>query len=178
MSITKLEQLEKDLLSSYSQTMDLIRSFDSQQLNQPMATGKWSPAQTMAHVNLATSLSSSYFLKKMNGQKELKKAGLASKIKGRLLISALKSDKKYKAPDAAAQVPEHVSIEALEEENSKIVASITALRENWSAEIMDKLVYTHPIAGPISLTAFYRFLIEHIGHHFRQMEQFKVKSVS
>jgi uncharacterized damage-inducible protein DinB len=177
MNMKEIADRESLLRSHYINFLQLMEQLSDEQLHQPMESGKWSPAQTLGHVNKSTLLSVSYLLKQLNGQKELERHKLSNKIKQYLLLRALRSDKKYKAPKAVAEIPAAISMEQLRDEVATINEQLDQVKELWSEALLGRNVYRHPIAGPLNLAGFYDFLLEHLRHHRRQVEQFVAATV-
>ena len=177
MKLEDIKHEEAKLRSAYSSFLEQLEGFDNHRLYTPMEPDKCNAVQTLAHVNKATLLSLSYALKKLDGTKELTTTRLSNKIKQFLLLRALRSDKKYKAPAAVAEFASDIPIVELRNEVESIFRELYTLKALWSEELLGKAVYRHPIAGPLDLRGFYSFLLEHLLHHRRQVEHFLRKAV-
>lgn len=172
MNTSFLESEVKSLTASYTDLFSTLESMDPSSLDTPMAAGKWSAGQTAAHVILASELSVHYCLKGLQKGKNRQRAGILTRIRGFLLVRALRSDRKYKAPEKAAEVPDQTDLASLTARYEVLVEELGKLREYWSKEFLNKSIYKHPVAGPLNFRDFYRFQYEHVRHHHRQILAF------
>jgi DinB superfamily len=163
---------EQHFRDAYNSLLELLESMDNDLLNTEMQEGKWSPGQTMAHLHLATLGSLERALKKVSAPEKLKKKNISSSIKGFLLLSYLRSNRKFKAPASTAEVPQRVQMSDLTGTNKTIQILLTELNGQWRPELKGLNIFTHPMAGPIDMNTFYKFLLEHTLHHRRQIEAF------
>jgi hypothetical protein len=92
-----------------------------------------------------------------------------------LLTSALKSPRNFKVPKSAP-----LAIHALEVDESTIVRdwnTVNAEFENFIAQfpehLKSKLLYKHPIAGPLKASHAIGFLSAHLKHHLRQLRKIR-----
>lgn len=172
MNTSLLESEVKSLFESYNDLFSTLVSMDTSSLDTPMSPGKWSAGQTAAHVILASELSVQYCLKGLQKGKNRQRAGILTGIRGVLLVKALRSDRKYKAPEQAAKVPDRADLTSLTARYEELVKELDKLREFWHKDYLNKSIYKHPVAGPLNFRDFYRFQYEHVRHHHRQILAF------
>jgi hypothetical protein len=92
-----------------------------------------------------------------------------------LLTSALKLPRNFKVPKTAP-----LPIHALEVDESTIVRDWNAVNEDFEnfvnhfpARLKNKLLYKHPIAGPLKASQAIGFLNVHLKHHLRQLRKIR-----
>ncbi len=92
-----------------------------------------------------------------------------------LLTAALKSPRNFKVPKSAPP-----AIHVLEVDESTIVRDWNSIYtefetflSNFPAKLENKLVYKHPIAGPLKISHAIGFLSAHLKHHLRQIQKIR-----
>lgn len=166
------QKSESQFLVAYSSLMNFLEGMDSDLLNTEMQQGKWSPGQTMAHLHLATIGSLERAIKKVGAPERLKRRNLSIRIKGFLLLFFLRSNRKFKAPASTEVVAERISFEELQSSFKTVESLLAELKSKWTEDLISLSVFTHPVAGPIDMATFYKFLLEHTLHHKRQIDAF------
>lgn len=146
-------------------------------LNQPPAAGGWSVVQVICHLIIAEQLSLDYIRRKSLAGDSMAPAGLWSAVKSMALKAALRSPLRFRSTAPAAEVPEAESLDS-------VTARWQSLRSEWGetleafpARWVDRAVFRHPFAGPLSLPQALDFIEEHLRHHARQVERI-LKEVS
>jgi uncharacterized damage-inducible protein DinB len=175
MQTEQWQKSETQFMAAYDSLFRLLEKLDPQLLNTAMQEGKWSPGQTMAHVNLATIGSLQRAIKKVGSPDRLKTKSLSSRAYGWLLLLFLKSNIKFKAPSSTAEVPATIGFQELGASRETIQQLLDELKSAWSPELIHRNIFTHPTAGPIDMSTFYKFLLEHTLHHRRQIDSFLAK---
>ncbi|MCP4204665.1 MAG: DinB family protein [bacterium] len=164
----ELERLRSELLERLSGP-------DSAALNRRPPDGGWSAAQVLAHVILAERLSLGYLRKKIQRPDLIPRSGAAGAIKSRALGLFLRLPFKVAAPARSADVPETGELTALARDWSEARAEWQDFLEHYPAELANKAVYRHPVAGRLNLEQTLRFLIDHLRRHTGQIERLLVE---
>jgi hypothetical protein len=160
----RLEQLREAWLASLAVHGNGV-------LNQSPAAGGWSVAQVICHLILAEQLSLDSIRRKSLAGNSMARAGLGSALKSMVLKAVLRSPMRFKAPRPAGEVPEAEDLDS-------VTARWQQLRSEWGEtlaafpeDLLDRAVYAHPFAGPLSLPQALDFIEEHFRHHVRQVER-------
>ncbi|MDG1261195.1 MAG: DinB family protein [Flavobacteriales bacterium] len=138
--------------------------------------GQWNALQVVDHVITSEKGTLGYLMKKTKANPaDLPIQGQANEIAGSKLNDALKTDRKWKAPDVLPQPKGDRSLEEMaaywEGLQGKMVEFVSSLDKAFD----DKLIFRHPIAGLLDLKATIEFLANHIDHHMHQLHRIKVK---
>ncbi len=136
--------------------------------------GSWSAAQVMEHIVFSETGTLGYLKKKTSGGFDtIEMISDEHRKNGDALKNRLESNEQYKAP---AMLPEPVGDLTREEIISRWDEARKGMKEfltTFPAEHFDKLVFRHPLAGPINILHTLDFLGAHIGHHIPQIERIK-----
>lgn len=143
------------------------------EFNLSTTEGKWSIGQILYHIILVERITVISLQKNIKNLSTLEEASTKNVLSSQLLKRALRSDRKFKAPDIAAKVPEKASLSELSTKWEKIRIDLTSLLEIFPQEDENKLVYDHPYAGKLNIIQTLDFLVEHLQHHKRQIEVIK-----
>jgi hypothetical protein len=158
---TNLEKKRLELtshLTGYPENI-LLRS-ESEQV--------WSPLQIVYHLYISEHYSRLYLEKKIKGKDLLKKSGLTSILKLKLLQTILKSPLKFKAPGRISEQPPDLSLDILDQWNEerthlgKFLFSV----DNDLAQLE---LFRHPFAGRMNVVQMLDFFEAHFDHHKRQV---------
>jgi uncharacterized damage-inducible protein DinB len=166
---TKYLRLEK----SRNRLLDVLEALDDDLLNTPARGGKWSVNQHIAHLLLVDKMTMRYVQHKLEQQEELPLSSFSNSFKTILLKLALLSGRKFKAPAAVATVPDYASFRVLRQEwddvRFEMEDVLTAIPDNT----LDKCLFRHPNAGPLTISQTLTFLQDHFDHHLRIIQQLK-----
>lgn len=173
----KLEAKYLRLEQSRNRLLDELEVLDENLLNTPAAEGKWSILQHIAHLLLIDKVTMSYVQHKLAQQDELLTASFSNALKSLLLKLALQSGKKYKAPPMVSNVPEHASLPALRQEWDDIRFKLEDVLTDIPNELLNKCLFKHPNAGPLTISQTLTFLQDHFDHHLRSIQQLKQQLV-
>ena len=141
-------------------------------INTSPKEGDWSVTQILNHIKLAEFYAHSYVQKKINA-KDLKKAGLGSKMRLLALKIYIGSPLTFDAPKAVntSSLPVEDSIENIrilwENQRKSLALFFDTLSEGQKA----LLVYKHPAAGRMSLFDMLGFFESHFNHHKKQIDR-------
>jgi hypothetical protein len=166
---TKYLRLEK----SRNRLLDVLEVFDDDLLNTPARGGKWSVNQHIAHLLLVDKMTMGYVQHKLDQQEVLAFSSFSNVFRSVLLKLALLSGRKFKSPAAVATVPDYASLRILRQEwddvRFEMEDVLTAIPEN----MLNKCLFRHPIAGPLTVFQTLTFLQDHFDHHLRIIQQLK-----
>jgi uncharacterized damage-inducible protein DinB len=161
--LDSLEDAKSRLLNSLS-------SLSPEAMNRPPGPGRWSIVQVISHVTQSEALSVSYVNHKLKDPSGLPRAGLAARLRLTLLVLALRSPLRVRAPDNVADVPESESPEQIARRWDEVRASLRALVSSYPSDHLQTAIFRHPFAGRLSLAHMLTFMGEHLAHHVRQIE--------
>lgn len=161
------------LEQSRNRLLDELEGLDHRLLNMLPAKDKWSINQIVAHLVLAEKQTISYVQHKVNQQEELRCATFSNELKSFLLKVALKSGKKYKAPESVATVPATSSLPVLRSDWDAVRFKLEDVLSELPRNLLDKCLFKHPHVGPLTMQQTLTFLQDHFNHHLRQVHRLK-----
>ncbi|WP_439882411.1 DinB family protein [Pontibacter sp. MBLB2868] len=173
----KLEMKYLRLEKSRNRLLDELEGLDDELLNLTSADGKWTINQTICHLIQVDQLTTSYVKNKVAKRENLHPSSISNGFKSLLLKLALKSGKKYKAPEAVAQVPATSSFDKLRKQWDEVRFTMEDVLTEIPEDLLDKCLFKHPYVGPLSISQTLSFLQDHFDHHLRQIHQLKLKLV-
>lgn len=169
----KLEAKYLRLEQSRNRLLDELEGLDEDLLNTPAAVGKWSILQHIAHLLLVDKVMMQYVQHKLAQQDKLRSAALSHSIRSLLLKLALQSGKRYKAPPMVATVPDYAALAALRQEWDDIRFMLEDVLTDIPPQHLDKCLFRHPYAGPLTISQALTFLQDHFNHHHRAISLLK-----
>ncbi len=168
--LQKVEYLNKEL----TELIEELEQYSHEELNTSPSEDSWSPIQILHHLILSEQLSIAYCKKKLSFEPDLKKAGLLSKLKAKLVELYLGSPFKFKAPPAL-----NSSVLPKEGKLVDVATSWKKQREEMAAflqDVPDKYLYTevykHPFGGRLSLEGMMDFFNAHFNNHRKQLRSY------
>ena len=174
----KLEAKYLQLEKSRNRLLDELEGLDDDLLNTPAAGGKWSIAQHIAHLLLVDKKTMQYVQHKLAQQDKLRPAALSHSVRSLLLKLALHSGKRYKAPPVVADVPDRAALPELRQEWDDIRFRLEDVLTDIPPQHLDKCLFRHPNAGPLTISQTLTFLQDHFNHHHRAIYHLKRQLVS
>lgn len=169
----KLEPKYLRLENSRNRLLDELEGLDDVLLNTPAPGGKWSLNQHVAHLILVDKVTMGYVHHKLKKKEELLSSSFSNIFKSFLLKLALQSGRKFKAPAPVATVPDTASLSALRKEWDDVRFNVEDVLTDTPDELLDKCLFKHPVAGPLTLPQTLTFLQDHFDHHLRIIQQLK-----
>jgi hypothetical protein len=153
--------------------LDECAQYPDSTLNYRPGGAGWSAVQTMHHLLLSEELSLQYVQKKLSFNPRLETRGVGAHWRGFLLWFYLNTPFKFKAPDVvgAQKLPEQVS---LADTRARWEAAQTGWEhfiQQMPAELLDKAVYRHPLAGRLGWPETIGFFRHHFLRHRRQIRK-------
>jgi len=155
---------------------DLLKDFNSLTINQqnfkPNAN-KWNMLQVIEHLMLAETASLNYVSKKILNPNTLLDKNFASKFKFWLLKMT------FKLPIKISRRPKMVTPTDLPDYKNVLLRWDIARKalhkffDEQSDEILEKLIYKHPVAGRLTGLQMLLFFEYHIKHHTKQINRIK-----
>ena len=130
----------------------------------------WSIQQVLMHVVKIQQISVDALQKAYAKHSELKNTEIKNTISSAILKFALRSGKKFKAPQIAAHIDNHVSLATVRQQWENANQALNQFVEAYPIENKNKLIFKHPFVGWLSLEQALDFLLEHLKHHRKQIE--------
>jgi hypothetical protein len=150
---------------------DYITGVDHPKLNIRPAPGKWSVLEIVHHLYLSEKLTLDYLKKKLSFSPQLKKSGISTSIRFRLLILAMWQPFKLKAP-----APADVHYDNIDP--AELLQLWSEQRKDlfeFLIEVPDSMIraelYKHPVAGKLRLDHMLRFFYHHTKRHIQQIKR-------
>jgi DinB superfamily len=165
-----LRQQLGDLEDAKSRLLGSLADLPADTMNRSPGSGRWSIVQVISHVTQSEALSVSYVNHKLKDPSGLPKAGLAARLRLALLVLALRSPLRVRAPQNVAVVPESASPEETARRWDEVRASLGELVAAFPRDHLQTAIFRHPFAGRLSLAHMLTFMSEHLAHHVRQIE--------
>jgi uncharacterized damage-inducible protein DinB len=165
----KLETLFLDLDQDRIALDRQLRQLDNQVLNQPSAPGKWSALQTLRHLIMAEEQSLAYIRKKLKDPTRAKKPGLSTWFRSGLLLGWFKLGMKAKAPPAFAAIDPNQDRDTVLADYSRVRQELAAVLDAVPADVVDRELFRHPLAGRMDLGSALSFFRAHFRHHQKQI---------
>jgi hypothetical protein len=129
----------------------------------------WSIIQIIQHLIKSEQLTIVY-IKRAISRNELTKSGILSRFRGIVLVTALKSNLKFKAPSNVSNIPNSGEVMELKLKWDRIRKDLIKIVEESNEETLNKDVFNHPSAGKMNLEYTLKFMKAHIKHHNKQIE--------
>jgi len=162
------------LESDKSKVLNLINNLNSKRLNLKPKKNKWSLAQILFHVIKGEQYVYISFLDALKPGVNLKTIGISASIKSFILNWSLKTNIKFKAPPIAQKVPETVNTKELLNKWDEIRNGINDVCNKLPKEKQNKGVFKHPFIGMTNLNQTLKFLLFHLKHHLKQIEELSI----
>lgn len=167
------QKLFTEIESQRGKMLDSVQHLTEEQLNKPLAAGKWSISQILSHLITAERMSLFYIQKKMQGVAETPNTGLWAEVKINLLkISQRLPGLKFKAPRRVVEnTTDYHTIASITWEWDKVRNEFKALLEKIPDQYVNRRLYRHPRAGYLNVKHALLFFREHIIHHSPQIKK-------
>jgi hypothetical protein len=159
-----LEKLRENIFDS-------IDSIDLETLLLKPAEDKWSILQLIFHLVKTEQVSIISIQNNLKRTGEIGEAGFGAKLRAALLILAMKSSFKFKAPMILRKVPESYDPEELKKKWMRLRSGLKLILENIKPEETKKKLFHHPYSGNMNIFQALSFLKEHLHHHTKQIER-------
>jgi hypothetical protein len=165
----RLREWFEQLEASRTRVLAGLNGLDTAALNRSPVPGRWSALQVLHHVVTVEALTVAYVRKKMQAGAALPRAGVASRLRLLALRLALASPLRVRAPAATSAVPARSELAAVQARWHEVRGELRVLLEEFPAELVDRIVFRHPYAGPMGLADTLGMLQAHLDHHVRQV---------
>lgn len=146
-----------------------ISSSDKSLLYLQKANNKWSVIQIIHHIIKSEQLTIVY-IRRAISKNDLTKSGILSRFRGIVLVTALKSSIKFKAPANVSNIPNSGDLMELKLKWNRIRTDLIKIIEEAKDETLNKDVFYHPSAGKMNLEYALKFMKTHLKHHEKQIE--------
>lgn len=166
----RLTEKYDDIEAVKGKFLKRVAGLSNEQLNKIPADGGWSAGQTLYHCAFAESGTLLVINKNLAEDRVKLKSDFGSIFRNLFLVISLKLPFKFKAPKVVSQVPESVTHEELKAFYDKNSAGFRKILNELPAELEDKFIFKHPIAGLFTIDQTLNFTREHYLHHERQLD--------
>jgi len=161
-----IEGLKKDIIKDYGQ-------LTPNQLNFKPKANKWSMIQVVEHLMLAETTSLNYVNKKILDPSALEDKTAASQLKTWLLKTSFTLPFKFKAKVSFIKPTNDPDYKNVLLRWDIARNALRKLLDEQSNELLEKLIYKHPIAGRLNAHQMLIFFEYHIKHHLKQINRIK-----
>jgi uncharacterized damage-inducible protein DinB len=162
---SRMERLEADRRA----LLDSVAAIPEDRLRRPRADGGWSILQVLNHVALAEQHTLAYVLKKMQDPSKLPRAGALSFWRMAIVVVALRSPYKARAPERTAHPEADTTLADVRAHWDGVRRDWQHLVEGFPPALVDRAVFRHPRTGLMSLAHTLAFTQAHLDHHRRQI---------
>lgn len=168
--MSKLQKKHQELIDLKENWLNQIKSVSYDKLNIKPSEDKWSITQIISHIIESETGTNKYVNYKLKEVDSLKNTGLKNLINSKGLNTALKSDKKFKAPAVVSNPANDLDFDTLKNQWDKSREYLANTVNNFPKKALKKAIFKHPVAGPLNILQTFDFLINHIKHHQKQLD--------
>ena len=168
-SLTPHWQKAESLRNSYLQQ---FAGYSAAQLSYKPAEKEWNMLGVAQHLIKAEKATVKYVKHKLSQQKSLQ-PGWDHFFKILGLKIALWLPVKYKVPAGEIHPDENLTLDQIREEWKSIRHEMKALLDNFPEDYLNKKIFKHPLAGPMSIEQALMFWQYHLRHHMQQINRIK-----
>jgi uncharacterized damage-inducible protein DinB len=162
---SRMDRLQADRLALF----DSVGGVAPERLKSARDDGGWSILQILNHVALAEQHTLFYIHKKMQDPSKLPPAGPLSFWRMAIVVVALRSPYKAKAPERTAHPEADTTLIAVRDHWDGVRRDWQHLVDSFPAPLVDRAVFRHPRTGLMSLAHTLAFMQAHLDHHRRQI---------
>ena len=161
----KFDKLEKGRLELFSK----LERIDTNLLMKKPTEVKWSIIQILFHLFKSEQLSIISIKHTITKNKNIKNSNILSHFRGLVLMLALSTNFKFKAPQNVAVIPDNGSLNDLQIKWDKVRKNLLEIIETTDEKILKSDIFSHPLAGKMNLNATINFMHSHFNHHKKQI---------
>jgi len=151
-----------------------MRGVGEEVLRRPPVQGAWTPLQTLHHIHLVERVSVDYLLYKLDTGAEAPPTRLAERLRGKVVVAALMSPVKFKAPE---ETDSRLLPKASRPDIDQLAYELFATRGELE-RLINKLppswnkgaAFKH-VSGRMSLNDMMLFLLAHQHRHTKQIKR-------
>jgi uncharacterized damage-inducible protein DinB len=162
---SRMERLQADRRT----LLDSVAAIADDHLRRPRDDGGWSVLQVLNHLALAEQHTLAYIHKKMQDPSALSPAGPKSFWRMAIVVVALRSPYRAKAPERTAHPEADTTLAAVREHWDGVRQGWQELIDGFPPTLVDRAVFRHPRTGLMSLAHTLAFMQAHLHHHRRQI---------
>ncbi len=162
---SRMDRLQADRLA----LLDSVARVAEEHLRRPRDDGGWSILQILSHLALAEQHTLAYIHKKMRDPSQLPPAGALSFWRMAIVVVALRSPYKAKAPERTAHPQADTTLAAVRAHWDGVRQEWQQLVDGFPPALVDRAVFRHPRTGLMSLAHTLAFTQAHLDHHRRQV---------
>ncbi len=165
-----LEEILEDSAQAFSELAEHLKQITEEHFFQKPANGKWSIAQHLQHLIIATrTATAAYtlpkFLVKLIGGKPNRPSRSYDELVHKYLYK-LQQGGRASGRYIPKPIPSSTGKAIMMAQWQKVTGNyLKAIRENWTDKKLDHYVVRHPLLGKITLRELCYFIIYHTGHH-------------
>lgn len=146
-----------------------VANVSDEQFNKIPAEGKWSLGQTFYHMYFAEVGTIKMIQKNLRENKVLKKTAYSDVFRNILLVITLRLPIKFKAPAVVSKVVETITFDEVRTLFENNTNDFKLLLNELPADLENKQIFKHPIAGMFNINQVLNFVREHYLHHEMQL---------
>lgn len=160
------------LENSRIQLEQLLKGYSAESLNKTPPPGGWSPAEVLKHILDVESATLSYCVHKLQkpGTRP-EPAGFREKRNAFLLVLALRSPLRFRAPSALPPVQGPYDTDALLRQWTEVRERYQAFVQAYPPALEKAGLFRHPRSGMLSLAQTLAFLQAHLNRHLKQLKR-------
>jgi uncharacterized damage-inducible protein DinB len=162
---SRMDRLQADRHS----LLDSVATVAEDRLRRPRDDGGWSILQILNHLALAEQHTLFYIRKKMQDPSKLPPAGAMSFWRMAIVVVALRSPYKAKAPERTANPEADTTLAAVRDHWDGVRRDWQHLVDGFPPVLLDRAVFRHPRTGLMTLPHTLAFMQAHLDHHRRQI---------
>lgn len=169
--IKRLESKYAILSQQLDETLVYCDGLSAEQLTKS-PSGEWDTVQILYHLSTSEVGIVMYLQNKIKAKpEEIENGGIKSFVRGKLLVSALKSkSKKFKVPKVLKEVPDSPDFEKIKLRLKKNRVFLEELLNRFDEKMAKKAYFKHPVAGRINIYQTLDFLNAHFERHAIQIK--------
>ncbi|MFO7448125.1 MAG: DinB family protein [Ignavibacteriaceae bacterium] len=165
----KLQSLYDSIETERLDITEQVKKLPDKELNRKPAEGKWSVLQIIFHLVKTEKIAVISIQKGIQKKEKHAAWTLRSLINNALLNIILKTPVKIKAPPIVAKVPDTYNLNELLVQWEKSGKALKETAEEFTPELMEINVFPHSYLGDMNITKTFKFILEHLKHHKRQI---------
>lgn len=147
-----------------------VSGLSGEQLSFKASEDSWSITQVLNHLLKAETGTLGYMRKK-NQADSLDKLSISASLKSALLVKGLLLPVRFRAPGPVSQPPNTGNLADIRNDWDQQHQQLQAFLSELPADRTGKMIFRHPITGPMNIKQTLGFLNNHIRHHLRQINR-------
>lgn len=174
----KLAKKHQELIELKNAWLTQIKDIPAEKLNHKNSEDEWSLTQVFSHIIESETGTNKYINYKLKEIDSLANTGFKNMLNSMGLNSALKSNKKFKAPQVVSNPTNNLTYTEIKEQWDKSREYLAKTVSDYPSNAIKKAIFKHPKVGYLNILQTLDFLINHIKHHQKQLDRLIKNSVS